>query len=178
MVGGVPAGVATKDCVASATVGDWRGDEVGKSLRQVTSTGGSNGVVAYRSASTSSGSIIIALAFSISIAIGVGELSWSSSVLARAELEMCEKLSVRSIAEVWWTELVMEDERVDGTRDGVALRDALVRVELRSLTLRDSEGNLLSSLPAMLCADASSDLRRLANRNSVSWVLKYSFSGS
>jgi hypothetical protein len=81
---------------------------------------------------------------------------------------MVDKLSVRSTAEVWWTELVMDDERVDGTREGVALLDTRPRVELRSLTLRDSEGNRLSSLPAMLCADASSDRRRLASRNSVS----------
>lgn len=55
-----------------------------------------------------------------------------------------------------------DDERVDGTREGVALRDTLLRVELRSLTLRDSEGKRLSSLPAMLCAEASRERRLLA----------------
>jgi hypothetical protein len=32
--------------------------------------------------------------------------------------------------------------------------------------LRDSDGNRLSNFPAILYADASSDLLRLANRNS------------
>jgi len=78
------------------------------------------------------------------------------------------KLSLRSTTDGWWTELVIDDERVDGTRDGVALLDTLPRVELRSRTLRDNDGNRLSNFPAMLCADASSDRRRLASRNSVS----------
>lgn len=67
-----------------------------------------------------------------------------------------------------------DDDRVDGTRDGVALRATLLRVELRSLTLRDSEGKRLSSLPAMLCAEASNDFRRFARRSSESQVVKYS----
>jgi hypothetical protein len=169
--GGVPAGVATTEFVASATVGDWSGDDAGNSpLRQLTSSGGSRGVAAYRSASTSSGSIMIAFAFSTSIAIGVVALSSTSSLLARAgeEVGMGVKLSFRSTTDVWWTELVIDDERVDGTRDGVALLGTLPNVELRSRTLRDSDGNRLSNFPAILYADASSDLLRLANRNSVS----------
>lgn len=62
----------------------------------------------------------------------------------------------------------MDDERVDGTQDGVALLDARPKVELRSLTLRDNDGNRRSSLPAMLFAEVSSDRRRLAMRSSVS----------
>jgi hypothetical protein len=88
------------------------------------------------------------------------------------------KLSVRSTADGWWMELWIEDERVDGTREGVALRDALLRVELRSLTLREKDGNRLSNFPAMLYAEASRDLRLFASRNSISWLVKYSFSGS
>lgn len=81
--GGVPTGVATNEFVASATVGDCRGDDVGKPLlRQLTRSGGSNGVVAYRSASTCSGSMTMAFAFSTSIAVGVCALSSSSSLLA------------------------------------------------------------------------------------------------
>lgn len=168
--GGLPAGVATSDCVASATVGDCSGDDAGRSpLRQFTNSGGSRGVAAYRSASISSGSIsIIAFAFSTSIAIGVATLSSSSSLLAWTGEGTEVKLSFRSTADGWWTELVMDEERVDGCRDGVALLDTLPSVELRSLTLRDNDGNRLSNFPAMLCADASSDRRRLANRNSVS----------
>jgi len=45
--GGVLTGVAATEFVASAaTVGDWSGDDAGKSLRQFTSSGGSKGVVA------------------------------------------------------------------------------------------------------------------------------------
>jgi hypothetical protein len=111
--------------------------------------------------------------------MGVGVLSWSSSLLARrAEVGMGVKLSLRSIVEVWWTELVMDDERVEGTPDGVALLDTLLRVELRSVNLRENDGKRLSNFPAMLCADASRERLRLAMRSSVSWVVKYSFSGS
>ena len=67
---------------------------------------------------------------------------------------------------------------MEGTREGVALRDALLRVELRSRTLRDNEGKRLSSLPAILWADASSDRRRLAIRSSEPQVVKYSSWGS
>lgn len=71
-----------------------------------------------------------------------------------------------------------DEERVDGARDGVALRDTLFKVELRSLTLRDNEGNRRSSLLVRLCDDASSERRRLAWRSSeLQWV-KYSSSGS
>ena len=71
-----------------------------------------------------------------------------------------------------------DEDRVDGTRDGVALRDALLSVELRSRTLRDNEGKRLSSLLVMLWADASSDRRRLATRSSEPEVVKYSSWGS
>jgi hypothetical protein len=77
------------------------------------------------------------------------------------------KLSLRSTND-GWTELVIDDERVDGTREGVALLETRPRVELRSLTLRDNDGNRRSNFPAMLCADASRDRRRFASRNSVS----------
>jgi hypothetical protein len=98
-------GVATMD-VASATVGDCRGDDVGRpALRQLTRSGGSKGVVAYRSASTCSGSMTIVFALSTSIAIGVGALSLSSSLLAKAGVGTGVKLSVRSIVEGWWMEL-------------------------------------------------------------------------
>lgn len=101
------------------------------------------------------------------MAIGVDVLSLNDSVLACAGADVMGKVSFKSTTE-WWTELVIDDERVDGTREGVALREARPRFELRSLTLRDNEGKRLSSFPARLCADASSDRRRFANRNSVS----------
>jgi hypothetical protein len=45
--GGVPVGVAAIDWVTSATVGDCRGDDAGSSsLRQLTMSGGSRGVLA------------------------------------------------------------------------------------------------------------------------------------
>jgi hypothetical protein len=72
----------------------------------------------------------------------------------------------------------MEDDRVDGTREGVALLETLLRVELRSRTLRENDGKRLSNFPAMLCAEASRDRLRFASRNSVSWLVKYSSSGS
>ena len=88
-IGGVPAGVGPKDRVASATAGDCRGDEVGKSsLRLFTSSGGNNGVVAYRSRSTSSGSISIALALLTSMAMGVGTSSLNCSLLTKAGVEV------------------------------------------------------------------------------------------
>lgn len=75
-------------------------------------------------------------------------------------------------------ELVIEDDRVDGTLDGVLLLETLLKVEdpSRSLSLREKEGNLRSILLVMLCADEPSDRRRLARWDSVSKVLKYSFS--
>jgi hypothetical protein len=86
----------------------------------------------------------MAFAFSTLIPRGVGVLSWSSSLLARgAEVGMGMKLSVRSTVEVWCTELVIDDERVEGTRDGVALLDTLLRVELRSVNLRENDGKRL-----------------------------------
>jgi hypothetical protein len=133
--------------------------------------GGRSGVVAYRSASICSGSISNALALLTSIAMGVvvfEECSLSSSLLAKAGDGTEVKLSLRSTAEGWWTELVIDDDRVDGTREGVWLLDTLLRVELRSRTFRDSDGKRLSNLPAMLCADASRDRRRFARRSSVS----------
>jgi hypothetical protein len=44
-------------------------------------------------------------------------------------------------------ELVMDDVRVEGTLDGVVLRDGLLNVDalLRSRTLREREGKLRSS---------------------------------
>jgi hypothetical protein len=181
-MGGVPAGVGPKDCVAvaSATVGDWRGDDAGRSsLRQFTRSGGNSGVVAYRSRSTSSGSISMALALPTSRAMGVGASSSSCSLLVKAGVEVGDAYSSRrSMVETWWMEPASDDDRVDGTREGVALRDALLRVELRSRTLRDNEGKRLSSLPAMLCAEASNDRRRLARRSSESQVVKYSSWGS
>jgi hypothetical protein len=176
--GGVPAGVGPRDCVAvaSATVGDWRGDDAGRSsLRELTSSGGNSGVVAYRSRSTSSGSISMALALPTSMAMGVGASSSRCSLLVKAGVEVGDAYSsCRSIVETWWMEPASDDDRVEGTLEGVALRDTLLRVELRSRTLRDNEGKRLSSLPAMLCADASNDRRRLARRSSESQVVKYS----
>jgi len=58
------------------------------------------------------------------------------------------------------------------------LRATLLRFELRSLTLREREGKRLSSFSAMVCAEASSDLRRFARRSSESHVVKYSSRGS
>lgn len=57
----------------------------------------------------------------------------------------------------------MDEERVDGTREGVALRELRpnVDVPLRSLNLRVNEGNLDSILLVMLVADDSADRRRL-----------------
>jgi hypothetical protein len=57
----------------------------------------------------------------------------------------------------------MDEERVDGTREGVALRELRPSVDvlLRSLSLRVNEGNLVSILLLMLFADDSADRRRL-----------------
>ena len=102
-IGGVPAGVGPKDRVASATAGDCKGDEVGKSLlRLFTSSGGSNGVVAYRSRSTSSGSISIALALPTSMAMGVGKSSLDCSRLTKVGVEVGGMdSSGRSMVETW-----------------------------------------------------------------------------
>lgn len=74
-------------------------------------------------------------------------------------------------------ELVIDDDRVDGTRDGVSLLEALVKLDdarLRSFTLRDKEGNRRSSLLVMLLAEDSKERRRLAMRISASTDRKYS----
>jgi hypothetical protein len=47
------------------------------------------------------------------------EWSLSSSLLASADVGTEVKLSLRSTAEGWWTELVIDDDRVDETREGV-----------------------------------------------------------
>lgn len=68
----------------------------------------------------------------------------------------------------WWIELVIEEVLVDdplmevallGTRDGVALRVEVPKVDalLRSRTLRDRDGNLLSSLLLKLGEGSSPD---------------------
>jgi hypothetical protein len=75
-------------------------------------------------------------------------------------------------------ELVMEDDRVEGTREGVALLEALLKLDeflLQSLTLRDSEGKRLSILLLMLFTEGSNERRRLAMRISASTERKYSF---
>lgn len=56
-------------------------------------------------------------------------------------------------------ELVMEDERVEGTRVGVAVLDVMPRpdVLLRSFNRRDRDGNRLSILLAMLLTGESPD---------------------
>ena len=61
----------------------------------------------------------------------------------------------------WWMELVIDDDRVEGIfneacLDGVVLRDVLPKVDalLRSLTLRDSEGNRVSILVLMMLFSA------------------------
>lgn len=147
-------------------VGDWSGDDVGTSVaRQLTRRGGRRGVVAYRSASTCSGSISIALAFSMSMGAGLGELLSIDSLFTGAGDE-CS--SCRSTVEGRWMEPASDDERVEGTIDGGALRDALLKLELRSLTLREKDEKRRSSLPVMLFAEVSSDRRRLAWRNSKS----------
>jgi hypothetical protein len=56
---------------------------------------------------------------------------------------------------------VIEDDRVDDTRDGVALRDGGPNDLPRLRIFRDREGNLLSILLAMLLAVDSPDLRLL-----------------
>lgn len=74
-------------------------------------------------------------------------------------------------------ELVIDDDRVDGTRDGVSLLETLVKLDealLRSLTLRDKEGKRLSILLVMLLAEDSRERRRLAMRISASTDRKYS----
>ena len=74
-------------------------------------------------------------------------------------------------------ELVIDDDRVDGTREGVSLLDTLVKLDealLRSLTLRDKEGKRRSILLVMLLAEDSRDRRRLAMRISASTERKYS----
>lgn len=62
------------------------------------------------------------------------------------------------------------DACLEGTLDGVALREVLPRVEarLRSRTLRDNDGNLLSILWVRVCAEDSTDRRRLARCESES----------
>jgi hypothetical protein len=74
-------------------------------------------------------------------------------------------------------ELVMEDDLVEGTREGVALLEALLKLDelLQSLTLRDSEGKRLSILLLMLLTEGSNERRRLAIRISASTERKYSF---
>jgi len=74
-------------------------------------------------------------------------------------------------------ELVIDEDRVDGTRDGVSLLEILVKLDdalLRSLTFRDSEGKRRSILLVMLLADDSKERRRLAIRISASTDRKYS----
>ena len=76
-------------------------------------------------------------------------------------------------------ELAIEDDLVDdplievardGTRDGVALRDDVPKVDalLRSRTLRDRDGNLLSNLLLKLGEGSSPDRRRLTGCESES----------
>lgn len=56
-------------------------------------------------------------------------------------------------------ELAMEDERVEGTRVGVAVLDVMPRLDvlLRSFNRRDRDGNRLSILLAMLLTGESPD---------------------
>lgn len=68
-----------------------------------------------------------------------------------------------------------DEERVEGTLEGVVLRETLLRLEVRSRTLRDSEGKRLSILPAKLWAEASSDRLLFADCSPESQgVAKYS----
>jgi hypothetical protein len=62
------------------------------------------------------------------------------------------------------------DAALDGTADGVALREVEFKVDalLRSRTLRVKEGNLLSILLAMDGVGDSPDFRRLAMCESTS----------
>jgi len=121
----------------------------------------------------------MALALATSIAMGVGASSLSCSLLVRAEVEVRDECSAgRSRVETWWMEPASDEERVEGTLEGVALRDTLLSVEPRSRTLRDSEGKRLSILPAMLCAETSRERLRFARRSSESQVVKYSSWGS
>jgi hypothetical protein len=69
----------------------------------------------------------------------------------------------------------MDEERVDGTREGVALWEALLNLELlRSLILRRKDSRL-SNLFARLCAVNSKDVRRLdvdrRGESSASWTV-------
>lgn len=159
-IGGVPIGVATRECVvsnASATVGDWRGDCAGMScIRAFTIKGGNSGVLANRSASGCSGSMST---FS-TLTMSTGEEVMTSprrSLLLLADAR--GNFSLRSNA--WCVMLVIEDDRVDDTRDGVALRDVRPKDRPRLRIFRDREGNLLSNLLAMLLTVDSVDLRRL-----------------
>lgn len=60
-------------------------------------------------------------------------------------------------------ELVIDDDRVDGTLEGVVLREVLPKVDalLRSRILRDKEGKLRSSLLATPLEADSTDRRLL-----------------
>jgi len=72
---------------------------------------------------------------------------------------------------------VIDEDRVEGTRDGVSLLEILVKLEdalLRSLTLRDREGKRRSILLVMLLAEDSRERLRLAMRISASTDRKYS----
>lgn len=74
-------------------------------------------------------------------------------------------------------ELVIDEDRVEGTQDGVSLLDILVKLDearLRSLTLRDKEGKRLSILLVMLLAEDSNERLRLAILISASTDRKYS----
>lgn len=57
---------------------------------------------------------------------------------------------------------MVDDARVDGAVEGVALLDLPLRVDalLRSRILREKEGKLRSSLCVTLCAEASADRLR------------------
>jgi hypothetical protein len=155
-------GVATSNWPASATVGDWSGDCAGTSSNRVlTSSGGSRGVVANRSFATSSGSN--SNAFALEMSMSIGDDVGRSSTRSRLLRAVTGNLSLMS--NTWLIELLIDDVRVDGTRDGVALREERpscnVEALLRSLTLRDSDGNRRSILLVRLCGDGSADRRRL-----------------
>jgi hypothetical protein len=84
-------------------------------------------------------------------------------LLFRADAKDEASLSWKSGPWAWWMELVSDDVRVDGARDGVALRDGLLKVDalFRSRTFRDKEGKLRSSRWVTLCALVSTDRRLL-----------------
>lgn len=170
-------GVVPSDGAELAMAGEASGDMVGwSSVRALTSSGGSKGVAAKRR-SSSSGSSWSAGSSGMAGFGGAMSMGDEATISSRRSLLLragpAKKRSLASKPGIWWIELVIDDDlvefaRIDAARDGalegVALRELVPKVEalLRSRTLRENDGNLLSILLVKLGAGSSPDRRRLA----------------